>query len=101
MPPTDETMHCISVLSPKKRYVVAIKIGRRQDAKGASLNPYVTDKQRGGRPIFMATYLLFRGRDTSCKPEGLCFTHVERSLTPLIFYIVYVYDRATLDRATL
>jgi hypothetical protein len=72
---------------------------RREE--GAYLNPYVTDEQRGSRPIFIATYLLFRGQDTSCKPEGLCFTHGERRLTPLIFYIVYVYDRATLDRATL
>ena len=40
-------------------------------------------------------------RCTSCKPKGLCFTHGEESLTLLIFYIVYVYDRATLDRATL
>jgi hypothetical protein len=35
-----------------------------------------------------------------CKPKGLCFNHGERNLTPLIFYIVYVYDRAALARAT-
>jgi hypothetical protein len=35
---------------------VAIKIGRRQGARsGAYLNRYVTDEQRGHRPIFMAT----------------------------------------------
>jgi hypothetical protein len=36
----------------------------------------------------------------SCKRKGLCFNHGERNLTPLIFYIVYVYDRAVLARAT-
>jgi hypothetical protein len=36
-----------------------------------------------------------------CKPEGLCFNQGERSLTELIFHIVYVYDRAMLDCATL
>jgi hypothetical protein len=35
-----------------------------------------------------------------CKPKGLCFNHGERNLTPLIFYVVYVYDRAVLARAT-
>ena len=38
---------------------------------------------------------------SSCKLEGLCFNQGERSLTELIFHIVYVYDRATLDSATL
>jgi hypothetical protein len=33
-----------------------------------------------------------------CKPKGVCFNHGERNLTPLIFYIVYVYDRAALAR---
>ena len=35
---------------------VAIKMGRRQGARsGAYLNRYVTDEQRGRRPIFIAT----------------------------------------------
>ena len=35
---------------------VAIKMGRRQGARsGAYLNRYVTDEQRDGRPIFVAT----------------------------------------------
>jgi hypothetical protein len=34
-------------------------------------------------------------RSPSCKPEGLCFNHCEQNLTLLTFYIVYVYDRAT------
>ena len=43
------------------RYIVAIKMGRRQGGpsrtgvKGAYLNRYVTDEQRGRRPIFNAT----------------------------------------------
>jgi hypothetical protein len=37
-------------------YFVAIKMGRRQGARsGAYLNRYVTDEQRGRRPIFIAT----------------------------------------------
>ncbi|HYZ75189.1 MAG TPA: hypothetical protein VE641_19070 [Chthoniobacterales bacterium] len=35
---------------------VVIKMGRRQGARsGAYLNRYVTDEQRGRRPIFIAT----------------------------------------------
>jgi hypothetical protein len=35
---------------------VAIKMGRRQDARsGAYLNGYVTEEQRSRRPIFIAT----------------------------------------------
>jgi hypothetical protein len=35
---------------------VAIKMGRRQGARsGAYLDRYVTDEQRGRRPIFIAT----------------------------------------------
>ena len=50
---------------------VAIKMGRRQGAmSGAYLNRYVTDEQRGRRPIFIATlravvswlFFLRRGR---------------------------------------
>jgi hypothetical protein len=47
--------------------LVAIKMRRRQGARsGAYLNRYVTDEQRGRRPIFIATlraaagWLLFR-----------------------------------------
>jgi hypothetical protein len=37
-------------------YFVAIKMGRRQGARsGTYLNGYVTDEQRGRRPIFIAT----------------------------------------------
>jgi hypothetical protein len=37
-------------------HFVAIKMGRRQGARsGAYLNRYVTDEQRGRRPIFIAT----------------------------------------------
>ena len=37
-------------------YLVAIKMGRRQGARsGAYLNRYVTDEQRGRRPILIAT----------------------------------------------
>jgi hypothetical protein len=37
-------------------YFVAIKMGRQQGARsGAYLNRYVTDEQRGRRPIFIAT----------------------------------------------
>ena len=60
---------------------VAIKMGRRQGGpsrtgseEGAYLDRYVTDEQRGRRPIFMATLLavaelavkakLFIGQDT-------------------------------------
>jgi hypothetical protein len=42
-----------------------------------------------------------KGTHAGCKPKGLCFNQGERSLTELIFHIVYVYDRATLDSATL
>ena len=58
-------------------YFVAIKMGRRQGGpsrtgggSGAYLNRYVTDEQRGRRPIFIATkYMLFRGQDTRLVQE--------------------------------
>jgi hypothetical protein len=35
--------------------------------EGAYLNRYVTDEQRGGRPILLATKgMLFRRQETSC-----------------------------------
>ena len=38
------------------RYFVAIKMGRRQGARGEHISTgYVTDEQRGRRPIFIAT----------------------------------------------
>jgi hypothetical protein len=56
--------------------------------------------------------LFFKGKVNSVCPEIHAIAPVvanqrgyalimARSLTLLIFYIVYVYDRATLDRATL
>ena len=61
--------------------VVAFKMGRRQGAErtgkeGAYLNRYVTDEQRGRRPIFNATlraaagWLFFRvARSTRMNPD--------------------------------
>ena len=51
---------------------VAIKMGRRQGARsGAYLNGYVTDEQRGRRPIFIATLRAVAGWPFFCVARSL------------------------------
>jgi hypothetical protein len=76
--------------------VVAFKMGRRQGGpsrtgpKGAYLNRYVTDEQRGRRPIFNATlraeasWLFFRvARSTRMTQIWALRSRLEKQLTDL------------------
>src|SRR5271165_3768313 len=93
------------------RYIVAIKMGRRQGGpsrtgvKGAYLNRYVTDEQRGRRPIFIATlragasWLFFRvARSTRMTQIWVLYCQsgsdrLEKQPTDLRQYTCYFGDR--------
>src|SRR5208283_3884350 len=99
---------CMNLVScPRNsRYIVAIKMGRRQGGpsrtgvKGAYLNRYVTDEQRGRQPIFITTlwagasWLFFRvARSTRMTQIWVLRSRLEKQPTDLRQYTCYSGDR--------
>jgi len=90
-----------SVLSPKYDVFCCDQNGppaRREE--GAYLNPYVTDEQRGRRPIFIATlragasWLFFRvARSTRMTQIWVLRSRLEKQPTDLRQYTCYFGDR--------